>query len=157
MMFQFLERKPPFLWSATWMSFRLGDFALSFIWSHKHIPTCLGLKCFVVVVVVVFIWCHTSYKFHFHISFCCILCFFYMGSRSMVVPPGYLILGWMLRMALQTNREQNGERDTWSCRISLYMRSSIRCHPRGTHDAHALDIISCYCQLSKWILFSPAG
>lgn len=35
------------------MSFRLGDFALSFI------------------------WCHTSYKFHFHISFCCILCFFY--------------------------------------------------------------------------------
>ncbi|AQK88585.1 Protein ROOT INITIATION DEFECTIVE 3 [Zea mays] len=85
MMSQFLEIRPSFLWSATWMSF-----------------------------------------------------------RSMVVHPGYLILGRMLRMALQTNREQNGEIDTWSCRISLYMRSSIRCHPRGTHDAHALDIVGSF-------------
>lgn len=106
------------------MSFRLVGFALS---------TCLSFGAMHLTSFISIFLYVASYAF-------------FMWSRSMVVHPGYLILGRMLRMALQTNRVQNGEIDTWSCRISLYMRSSIRCHPRGTHDAHALDIVGCYCQ-----------
>jgi hypothetical protein len=51
----------------------------TFIFMERYLDELqVGWFC---VVYLSFIWCHASYKFHFHISLCCILCLFYVVQK----------------------------------------------------------------------------